>query len=106
MPKLGGVPRPSVRSPVQLSAQTLCLAPSLAGLYQINVQVPTSGLGSGDNVYVEFITDAADVNQIQIPYGSAGSGRAVTGARPPAKRIRRLRAQDQKPMKHRLRRGA
>jgi uncharacterized protein (TIGR03437 family) len=45
------------------------LAPTLAGLYQINVQVPTSGLVSGDNVYVELITDAADENQIQIPFG-------------------------------------
>jgi uncharacterized protein (TIGR03437 family) len=52
------------------------LAPGLAGLYQINVQVPTSGLASGDNVYIEFVTDAADENQIQIPYGSTVS-RAV-----------------------------
>jgi uncharacterized protein (TIGR03437 family) len=49
------------------------LVPTLAGLYQVNVQVPTSGLGAGDNVYVEFITDAADVNQIQIPYGFGSS---------------------------------
>jgi uncharacterized protein (TIGR03437 family) len=47
------------------------LAPGLAGLYQVNVQVPTSGLSSGDDIYVEFVTDAADVNQIQIPYGTA-----------------------------------
>ena len=47
------------------------LAPGLAGLYQINVQVPTSGLVAGDTVYIEFVTDAADVNQIQIPYGQA-----------------------------------
>ncbi|HTS46462.1 MAG TPA: IPT/TIG domain-containing protein, partial [Bryobacteraceae bacterium] len=52
------------------------LAPELAGLYQINVQVPTTGLVSGDNIYVEFVTDAADVNQIQIPYGVASSGSA------------------------------
>jgi uncharacterized protein (TIGR03437 family) len=74
------------------------LAPNLAGLYQINVQVPTSGLAAGDNVYIEFRTDAADVNQIQIPFG-ASSGRLVTtvhrNARParnknrPAPRIRR-----------------
>ena len=96
-------PNPNGSTGNQGTIQFAGLAPSLAGLYQINVQVPTSGLGSGDNVYVEFVTDAADVNQIQIPYGS---GRAVTGARPPAKRIQRPRAQDQKPMKHRLRRGA
>jgi uncharacterized protein (TIGR03437 family) len=44
------------------------LAPTLAGLYQINVQVPTSGL-VGPSVYIEFDTDAAVINQIQIPYG-------------------------------------
>ncbi len=47
------------------------LAPGLAGLYQINVQVPSSGLSPGDDIYVEFVTDAADVNQIQIPYGTS-----------------------------------
>src|SRR6202034_1910168 len=52
------------------------LVPTLAGLYQINVQVPTSGLGAGDDVYVEFSTDAADVNQIQIPYGFGPSDRS------------------------------
>jgi uncharacterized protein (TIGR03437 family) len=75
------------------------LAPSLAGLYQINVQVPTSGLASGDNVYIEFVTDAADVNQIQIPYGSA-SGRAVKAAHP------RTKPRRQPTTSHRLRRGA
>ncbi len=49
------------------------LAPGLAGLYQINVQVPKTGLASGDNVYVELVTDSADINQIAIPYGSSGS---------------------------------
>jgi uncharacterized protein (TIGR03437 family) len=57
------------------------LVPTLAGLYQINVQVPTSGLGAGDNVYVEFITDAADVNQIQIPVGFGSSDRPTAAAR-------------------------
>jgi uncharacterized protein (TIGR03437 family) len=60
------------------------LAPGLAGLYQINVQVPTGVLGAGDNVYVEFVTDTADVNQIQIPYGSS------TAARTTARMVRPL----------------
>jgi uncharacterized protein (TIGR03437 family) len=50
------------------------LAPSLAGLYQINVQVPTGVLGSGDNVYIEFDTDFASSDQIQIPYGGTSTG--------------------------------
>lgn len=71
------------------------LAPGLAGLYQINVQVPTSGLASGDNIYIVFVTDAADVNQIQIPYGSVrrdsvAAARPVVKARPP-RRVRRAR---------------
>ncbi len=50
------------------------LAPGLAGLYQINVQVPKTGLASGDNVYVEIVTDSADINQIQVPYGVPVTG--------------------------------
>lgn len=53
------------------------LAPGLAGLYQINVQVPTSGLVSGDDVYIELATDAADNNQIEIPYGSAARRNSI-----------------------------
>ncbi len=60
------------------------LVPTLAGLYQINVQVPTFGLAPGDDVYVEFVTDAADVNQIQIPFGF--------GAPTPQSRIKRRQA--------------
>jgi hypothetical protein len=58
------------------------LTPTLAGLYQINVQVPATGLTAGDNVYVEFVTDAADINQIQIPYGAASTARAQAADRP------------------------
>lgn len=65
------------------------LAPGLAGLYQVNVQVPTSGLAS-DSVYVEFVTDAADVDQIQIPYGPAPQGKPVTTAQRPSKVSRML----------------
>jgi uncharacterized protein (TIGR03437 family) len=43
------------------------LAPGLAGLYQINLQVP-DGVGPGD-VYLEIATDTADVNQVMIPVG-------------------------------------
>lgn len=64
------------------------LAPGLAGLYQINVQVPSSGLTAGDDVYIELITDASDQNQIQIPYGSS----TPTFARQARKKMRsRLR---------------
>ncbi len=57
------------------------LVPTLAGLYQINVQVPsTGGLGPGDNLYIGFETDMAYVVQIQIPYGSPG---VVRRSRPP-----------------------
>jgi uncharacterized protein (TIGR03437 family) len=82
------------------------LAPGLAGLYQINVKVPTSGLAAGDNVYVEFATDAADVNQIQIPYGAA-SGKVATAAHMRAKiaRISQIRSQNHKPPAHRVKRG-
>jgi uncharacterized protein (TIGR03437 family) len=83
------------------------LAPGLAGLYQINVQVPTSGLAAGDNVYVEFITDAADVNQIQIAYGSSSGSMVATPMRPLAKaaRVKAMRLRGTKPMNHRVRRG-
>lgn len=64
------------------------LAPGLAGLYQINVQVPKTGLGAGDGVYVEIVTDYADINQIQIPYGSSAGG-SVRPARPFARRVPR-----------------
>jgi uncharacterized protein (TIGR03437 family) len=61
------------------------LAPGLAGLYQINVQVP-SGVLTSDSIYVEFVTDEADVLEVQIPYGSGSGSSAVPQnehARPP-----------------------
>jgi uncharacterized protein (TIGR03437 family) len=78
------------------------LAPSLVGLYQINVQVPSGVLGAWDNVYVEFVTDFADVNQIQIPYGGSSSGvnTAVRMVRPigPSAHAAVVRSQAHKPL--------
>lgn len=67
------------------------LVPTLAGLYQINVQVPSSGLGDGDNVYIEIVTDAADIDQIQIPYGSSSTARPASPAFNAARSRARLR---------------
>jgi uncharacterized protein (TIGR03437 family) len=41
------------------------LAPGLTGLYQMNVVVPST-VGPG-SVYIEVVTDSADVNQVQVP---------------------------------------
>jgi uncharacterized protein (TIGR03437 family) len=68
------------------------LVPTLAGLYQINVQLPSSGLTAGDNVYIEFVTDAADVLEVQIPYGAG----AVTPTDVAAKAVARQKAQVQR----------
>jgi uncharacterized protein (TIGR03437 family) len=74
------------------------LVPTLAGLYQINVQLPSSGLGTGDDVYVEFITDAADVNEVQIPYGAGAvtpndvAAKALVRQKAEAARVRAVRS--------------
>jgi hypothetical protein len=47
------------------------LAPGLLG-YQLNVTIPTSvGPSINPGVYLEIVTDAADVNQVQIPVSGA-----------------------------------
>ena len=51
------------------------LAPGLAGLYQVNVQVPAKGLTPGDAVEIEIQIDddrmqPTDVKQVYIPYGT------------------------------------
>jgi uncharacterized protein (TIGR03437 family) len=83
------------------------LAPTLAGLYQFNVQIPTDGLGDGDDVYVEFVTDAAAVNQIVIPYGSSSVSTPALASRQRARarRLRRMRLTKPRPAVHRARRG-
>jgi hypothetical protein len=83
------------------------LAPGLAGLYQINVQVPSTGLVAGDNVYVEFTTDFADVNQIQIPFGSGSASTAIRPVRTPAEatRIAARRTEGRKPASQVVRGG-
>ncbi len=81
------------------------LAPGLAGLYQVNVQVPTSGLADGDNVYIEFVTDASDVDQIQIPYGSSSGSSTVTSVRlhGHAARLAAMQSRRRNPKPHRAR---
>lgn len=81
------------------------LAPTLAGLYQINVQVPASGLTSGDNVYVVFSTDAANELQIQIPFGLGAPAPLVRKGGPLAKAalIKAIRSQPKKQVTHRTR---
>ncbi len=84
---------PSLSSPyVQGTVTYAGLTPGYPGEYQINAQVPT-GLVSGDNVYLEISTDAADVNQVYIPVGGGSS--AVAQSRTPVRRaspaqVRRL----------------
>jgi len=54
------------------------LYPNFAGLYQMNVQVPTN-VGPGE-VYIEVITDAADVEQVTVCVTSCPAGAASTAA--------------------------
>jgi uncharacterized protein (TIGR03437 family) len=50
------------------------LAPGLAGLYQVNVQVPAEGLTPGDLVEIELQinferSQPVDIRQVYVPYG-------------------------------------
>jgi uncharacterized protein (TIGR03437 family) len=59
------------------------LYPGLAGLYQMNVTVPTT-VGPGD-VYIEVVTDAADVEQVTICVTGNCSASAAVAATAQAK---------------------
>jgi uncharacterized protein (TIGR03437 family) len=85
------------------------LTPGLAGLYQINVQVPAGVLGSGDDVELEFLTESADVNQIYIPYGSGAPTPLAKRARLQATRAAHaaaIRKLERKPVKPKARGSA
>lgn len=71
------------------------LAPGLAGLYQVNVTIP-SGVSSGD-VYLELLGPDSDALEAGIPVASAGSVMEAKGMRrqilrphsPPTRMLRR-----------------
>jgi uncharacterized protein (TIGR03437 family) len=83
----------SASSSQQGTIQYAGLAPGLAGLYQLNVQVPAK-VGPG-NVYLEIVVAnqgdtsqiLADVNQVQIPIGSG----TASAARPESRAEARTR---------------
>lgn len=62
----------------EATVQFAGLYPGLAGLYQMNVTVPTN-VGPGD-VYVEVVTDSADVEQVTVPVGGTTSAAALSSA--------------------------
>jgi uncharacterized protein (TIGR03437 family) len=61
------------------------LAPGLLG-YQLNVTIPTGvgtpTSGASGGVYLELVTDAADINQVQIPVGGTSAAALRPQARP------------------------
>jgi uncharacterized protein (TIGR03437 family) len=67
-------PGSPMESDVLGTIQFAGLAPGLAGLYQVNVQVPTKGLTLGDLVEIELQINQervqpVDIKQVYIPYG-------------------------------------
>jgi uncharacterized protein (TIGR03437 family) len=60
------------------------LYPGLAGLYQMNVQVPTN-VGPGE-VYIEVVTDAADVEQVTVCVTACSADAVSTAAKVQARR--------------------
>jgi len=64
------------------------LAPGLLG-YQLNVTLPT-GIGPSTNpgVYLEIVTDTADINQVQISVGGSSAAALRPQARPTSSQTR------------------
>jgi uncharacterized protein (TIGR03437 family) len=61
------------------------LAPQLAGLYQINVTVP-SGITAGDNP-LEILGPDSDAAEALIPVGSATAGSASSASQPAVRKL-------------------
>ena len=55
------------------------LYPGLAGLYQMNVVVPTT-VGPGNDIFIELVTPFADGSQVQIPVGGSANAAAARTA--------------------------
>jgi uncharacterized protein (TIGR03437 family) len=53
------------------------LAPTLAGKYQINVTIPTTGVSSGDNI-LEFAGPDSDTYEATIPIGTSSVTSAIS----------------------------
>jgi uncharacterized protein (TIGR03437 family) len=63
------------------------LAPDLAGLYQLNVTVP-SGVTTGDNT-LEIVGPDSDADEAQIPVGSSQTTSAVSAPQPALRKLPR-----------------
>jgi uncharacterized protein (TIGR03437 family) len=71
------------------------LAPQLAGLYQLNVTVP-SGVTTGDNT-LEIVGPDSDAAEALIPVGS-GVTASATAARPAVRKLRKSSPSVRRPM--------
>jgi len=62
------------------------LAPQLAGLYQINVTVP-SGVTTGADNTLEIVGPDSDAAEALIPVGSATAGSASSAPQPAVRKL-------------------
>jgi uncharacterized protein (TIGR03437 family) len=63
----------------QGTVQFAGLYPGFAGLYQMNVTIPTTGVGPGQ-VYIEVVTAYSDVEQVTVCVTSCPAGSVVSSA--------------------------